>query len=152
MDDLTAYFITLDRPHAAAALERLASAQGLVHPVVVVRGLRPLAAAFAVCLGCPTEFCLVLDEDVLLEPFVVVAARAELIARRRADPALFLLSGDRYRDEGGLAGGGGFKIYHAPSLRCVGFPDAPHMSFEQERRAARLRRWLARRNDPGQEP
>ena len=138
LDDLTAYFITLDRPHAAGALARLEREQGLVHPVVVVRGVRPLAQAFATCLGCPTEYCLVLDEDVLLEPWVVVAARAELVARRRADPAFFLLSGDRFRDDEGLAGGGGFKIYHVPSLRRVGFPDAPHVSFEQERRAALL--------------
>ena len=138
MDDLTAYFITLDRPHAAGALARLEREQGLVHPVVVVRGVRPLAQAFATCLGCPTEYCLVLDEDVLLEPWVVVAARAELVARRRGDPAFFLLSGDRFRDDEGLAGGGGFKIYHVPSLRRVGFPDAPHVSFEQERLAALL--------------
>ncbi|PKN54270.1 MAG: hypothetical protein CVU56_27495 [Deltaproteobacteria bacterium HGW-Deltaproteobacteria-14] len=138
MDDLTAYFITLDRPHAAAALVRLEREQGLVHPVVVVRGVRPLARAFASCLACPTEYCLVLDEDVLLAPWVVVAARAELVARRGVDPGIFLLSGDRFGDDGGLAGGGGFKIYHLPSLRRVGFPDAPHMSFEQERRAAEL--------------
>lgn len=138
VDDLTAYFITLDRPHAAGALARLEREQGLVHPVVVVRGVRPLAQAFATCLGCPTEYCLVLDEDVLLEPWVVVAARAELVARRRGDPAFFLLSGDRFRDDEGLAGGGGFKIYHVPSLRRVGFPDAPHVSFEQERLAALL--------------
>ncbi|TNF26337.1 MAG: hypothetical protein EP329_21400 [Deltaproteobacteria bacterium] len=138
MDDLTAYFITLDRPHAAEALARLEREQGLVHPVVVVRGVRPLARAYAASLDCPTEYCLTLDEDVLLEPFTVVAAFGEMVAARRVDPTIFLLSGDAFSDEEGLAAGGGFKIYHVPSLRRVGFPDAPHMSFAQERHAARL--------------
>jgi|GEM_PF-3441702 len=138
MDELTAYFITLGRPHAAAALARLEGEQGLVHPVVVVRDVKPLSRAFAACLDCPTEYCLVLDEDVLLEPFVLPAALGEIVSRRRADPAIFLLSGDAFSDDGGLAAGGGFKVYHVPSLRRVGFPDAPHMSYAQEQRAKRL--------------
>jgi len=132
LEQLTAYLVTTDREGAAAALACLEEGQGLVHPVVVVRDVRPLAAAYGRTLACPTEYCAVVDDDVLLRPGFLAEALAELIALRARDPRAYQLSGHVFTDDDELIGGAGFKLYHAPTLRRVGFPDDVHVAIAQD--------------------
>lgn len=138
LDDLTVYFITTDRDGASAALASLEDGQDLLHPVVVVRNVRPLAAAYRASLDCKTEFCAVVDDDVLMRPGFLADALAELVALRATAPNNYQLSGHRFTDDDDLIGGSGFKLYHAPSLRRVGFPDAVHVTIAQDRAAEAL--------------
>lgn len=141
LDDLTVYLITTDRDGAAASLASIERGQDLVHPVVVVRNVRPLAAAYRETLACPTELCAVVDDDVLMRPGFLADAVAELTALRARAPRLYQLSGHRFTDDDDLIGGSGFKLYHAPSLRRVGFPDAVHVTIAQDRAAEPLGLW-----------
>jgi hypothetical protein len=136
-DDVTAYFITTERVHAAEALRSLA-AQGLAHPVKVVANVRPLAAAHMPTLECPTPYCLVLDDDVVLYAGVVAELLELFRAARAADPAIFKLNARVYSEVRGVWDMGGLKLLYTPLLQQVGWPDEPHVSFAQRKRAKQL--------------
>ena len=137
MHELTAYFVSTGRRHAAAALESL-NAQSLERDVVVVRDVCPMHRAYATTLDCPTEFCLVLDDDVILEPGVVPPLVEEFRRRRAEDPRVYMLAALTHCEAKDRPGPGGFKLFHAPSLARVGWPDSPHVMHVQLERAARL--------------
>lgn len=134
---LTVYFITTDRstaPAARAALER----QRPPRPVVVVRNVRPLAAAYSHALACETEYCAIVDDDFAVAPSFLESALDEFVARREADRSVYLLAGVHFSDTDPLVGGRGIAVYHVESLRRVGFPDQPHVAWEQRKMATAL--------------
>jgi len=137
MDELTAYFITTDRVDAAEALKSL-QRQGIPRPVEVVRNVRPLRAAHLPTLECQTPYCLVLDDDTVMRPGVLRALVDRFRALRAADPSGFKLNA-RVFSEAKLAWDmGGLKLFYAPHLLKVGWPDAPHVSGAQAAIARRL--------------
>ena len=137
MHELTAYFPTTDRVHAEEALRSLES-QGIPRPVVVVRNVRPLYAAHLPTLECQTPYCLVLDDDTVLRPAVVKPIMDRFRAMRAAQPSGFKLNARVYSEARSKWGAGGFKLFYVPHLVRIGWPDAPHVSFAQNRIARRL--------------
>ena len=137
MHELTAYFVTTDRIHAAEALESLES-QGIPRAVVVVRNVRPLYAAHLPTLDCQTPYCLVLDDDTVLRPGVVQPILDRFRAMRAAQPSGFKCNARVYSDAKSQWDMGGFKLFYVPHLVRVGWRDAPHVSFAQNQIARRL--------------
>jgi hypothetical protein len=137
MNELTAYFPTTDRVHAQEALRSL-NAQGIPRPVVVVRNVRPLCAAYLPTLECQTPYCLVLDDDTVLRLAVVQPIMDRFRAMRAVQPSGFKLSARVYSEARSKWDVGGFKLFYLPHLVKVGWPDAPHVSFAQKRIADRL--------------
>jgi hypothetical protein len=134
--ELTDYFLTTDRRHAAESLAALES-QALVHPVRVVRNVRPLRAALLQTLDCPTDYCLVVDDDVVLRPGIVPQLLDEFRRLRAAEPRTFKLRAGIYCEAKERLGSGGLKLLYTPHLLRVGWPDGTHL--------ARVQRDLARR-------
>jgi hypothetical protein len=130
VDQLTAYLLTTDRVHAEEALQSLRS-QNIPRPVEVIRNVRPLSAAHLPTLACQTEFCLVLDDDTVLKPGVVPLLLRAFRTMRQATPNGFKLNALVYSEARGAPDRGGLKLFHAPLLKKVGWPDAPHVSFAQ---------------------
>lgn len=137
MNQLTAYFLTTDRRHADESLASL-RAQEIPRDVVIIRNVRPLATAHLPTLDCETEFCLILDDDVLLKPGVVRELVDEFRRRREGEPRGFKLNARIFCEAKQRFGKGGLKLFHTASLREIGWPDAPHVSFAQREIADRL--------------
>ena len=117
MNDLTAYFITTDRVNAKRSLESLEEGQELIHPVVVVRNRRSLAAGYSAALECTTLYVLTLDDDVILRPGVVPLLLSEFRRERAEDPKIFLIGARTQSELTGQSGGWGVKIHYVPLLR-----------------------------------
>jgi hypothetical protein len=128
--DLTAYFLTTDRVHADEALASL-RAQGIPRPVEVIRNVRPLSAAHLPTLECETPYCLILDDDTVLTPGSVQALIDRFREARSTEPAVFKLNARIYSEAKLAWDLGGLKMFYAPHLKRVGWPDAPHVSFAQ---------------------
>jgi hypothetical protein len=135
-NELTAYFLTTDRQHAVEALESL-RAQGIPR-IVVVRNVRPLTKAYHSTLACQTEFCLVLDDDVVLKPGVVSNLIDEFRRQRQDEPRGFKLNARIFIEVKHRFGKGGLKLFHTASLKEIGWPNAPHVSYAQKKIAERL--------------
>ncbi|MFT7579460.1 MAG: hypothetical protein ACI9MR_001124 [Myxococcota bacterium] len=137
LEDLTAYFITTDRVTAPRALAAL-RAQGLPRQIVIVRNVRPLAAAYAAALACETPYCAIIDDDLALSPGALADCLAEFKEARRTRPRLYSMGATRFSDRDPLVGGRGVVLFHMPGLRLVGFPDRSHVSWAQKTRADAL--------------
>lgn len=136
IDGVTAYFITTDRSPAAESLRSL-ERQGLRREVVVVRNVAPTSAAYSRSLTCPTAYALLLDDDVVLQPDVIGSLATELEERRREVPNAYWLH-PTVIDELTAQRTGGVKLFYAPLLKGVGFPDTTHVAWSQRERAQEL--------------
>ncbi len=137
MHELTAYFVTTDRVNAPEALASL-DAQGIPRPVVVIRNVRPLYAAHLPTLKCETPYCLVLDDDTVLNPGVAQALTDRFREMRSAQPTAFKLNGRVYNEAHFVWDVAGVKFFYTPLLKRVGWPDATHVSFVQMQWARKL--------------
>jgi hypothetical protein len=137
MTELTVFFTTTDRALAHEALESL-RAQEPPCAVVIIRNVRPLHAAYSRTLECRTPYCMLLDDDVILEPGVV-SKLLERFREMRADrPKAFMMTARVYCEARERWGKGGLKFYYTPLLKEVGWPDTPHVAAGQKKEAARL--------------
>lgn len=132
MHEMTAYLITTDRIFADDALASL-ERQGLVHPVEVVRNVRPLQAAHLPTLECETPYCVVVDDDVILKDRVLGPLLDEFRSLRAATPAGYKLNARVYCEAKESHGKGGLKMFYTPHLQKIGWPDEPHVSVAQQR-------------------
>lgn len=137
MHDLTAYFLTTDRLHAEESLASL-RAQGLPNQVRVVRNVRPLHRALLATLECTTPYCVILDDDIILEPGVIAELLVEFQCLRESSPNMFRLSARIYSEAKRRFGKGGLKMFHTASLKKVGWHDEPHVAYAQQQAADRL--------------
>ena len=135
-NELTAYFLTTGRQHANEALKSLRAQK--IPRIVVVRNIMPLAKAHLPTLACETEFCLVLDDDVVLKPDVVPKLLDEFRRQRQVEPRGFKLNARIFIEVEQRFGKGGLKLFHTASLKDIGWPDAPHVSYAQGKIAERL--------------
>jgi hypothetical protein len=103
-----------------------------------VRNVRPLAAAHLPTLECETPYCLVLDDDTVLRPGVVQTLLDRFREKRSADPSGFKFNALIYCRATFTWTFGGLKLFYAPHLRRVGWPDAPHVAVAQARKAKRM--------------
>jgi len=134
--ELTAYFLSTNRQHADEALDSLRMQR--IPRIVVIRNVRPLAKAHLPTLECQTEFCLVLDDDVVLKPDVVPSLVNEFCRQRQSEPRGFKLNARIFTEMEQRFGKGGLKLFHSASLKEIGWPDAPHVSYAQGKIAERL--------------
>jgi hypothetical protein len=137
MHELTGYFPTTDRTHAAESLASFRS-QGIPRPIVVIRNVRPLRAAHLPTLECETSYSIVVDDDVILRPGVAQQLIDRFRELRETRPRGFKLNARVYCEAKEAWGRGGIKLFHTPHLREVGWPDAPHVSAAQKRIAEEL--------------
>ncbi|MEX0853103.1 MAG: hypothetical protein WD036_07460 [Bauldia sp.] len=137
MDELTPYFVTTDRVDAEDALASLRG-QGIPRPVVIIRNVRPLHAAYTRTLECQTPYCLVLDDDTILNPGMAQKLVDRFRAMRAEQPAGFKLNARVFCEAKMRWDSGGLKLFYAPHLKRVGWPNAPHVSETQTRIAREM--------------
>jgi len=135
--ELTGYFPTTDRTHAAESLESF-HAQGIPRPIVVIRNVRPLRAAHLPTLQCETPYSIVVDDDVILRPGVAQRLVDRFRELRAARPRAFKLNARVYCEAKENWGRGGIKLFHTPHLKEVGWPDSPHVSSAQKQIALEM--------------
>ena len=137
MHELTGYLLTTERVHAAESLASL-RAQGIPREIVVIRNIRPLHAAHFPTLECETPYCLIVDDDVIMEPGVAQTLIDRFRSLRKTRPNGFKLNARLYCEARERWGKGGIKMFHTPHLRQVGWPDSPHVSSAQKEVASKL--------------
>jgi hypothetical protein len=129
MENLTTFFITTDRLHSDQARESL-ERQNLVNPVVEIRNKYPLTVAYRHTLACKTDYCLVVDDDIILYRNKIAKLLRRFEEKRAIKPYLWVAMPEirKHQKNGETGNGGGVRLWYMPHVREIGIPDVPHVS------------------------